>query len=68
MSLDRHLTMLRYCGIGVGRSAADIITPEMEQKLWYLGILGNEYSSIPVKCCTLLQWEFFRTQSGERAG
>ena len=39
-ALDRQLRMLRSLGIGVERNTADIITPEMEQKLWYLGILG----------------------------
>ena len=39
-ALDRHLRMLRAYGIGVERRTADVITPEMEQKLWSLGILG----------------------------
>ena len=39
-ALDRQLRMLCSLGIGVERRTADIITPEIEQKLWSLGILG----------------------------
>ena len=39
-ALDRHLRMLRSYGIGVERRSADVITVEMERKLWSLGILG----------------------------
>ena len=39
-ALDRHLRILRSYGIGVERRSADIITVEMERKLWSLGILG----------------------------
>ena len=38
--LDRHLRMLRSLGIGIEKKSADVITPEMERKLWELGILG----------------------------
>lgn len=36
--LDRHLRMLCTLSIGIEKKSADVITPEMEKKLWTLGI------------------------------
>ena len=39
-TLDRHLRMLHSYGRGVERHSGYVITAEMEQKLWSLGIMG----------------------------
>ena len=40
-ALDRHLKMLRNSGIGVEINRASVITTDMENRLWELGILGT---------------------------
>ena len=40
-SLDRHLKMLRSNGVGVAHKRAEVITVEMENKFWTIGLVGS---------------------------
>lgn len=54
-SLDRHLKMLRSIGIGAKVQRAAVITPEMENTLWRLGILGTHSPKALLRTVFFLQ-------------
>ena len=39
-AFDRQLRMLRSSGIGIERKRAQVITPEIQQQMWRMGVLG----------------------------
>ena len=46
--------MLCSCGIGVELRRAAVVTPEMERKLWSLGVLGKGSATTPESVQDLL--------------
>ena len=49
-ALDRHLKTLRTMGVGVAHKRAEIITTEMENRFWMLGILGSHSPKSLLNC------------------